>query len=82
LNCFLTTDHSGFKRNGEYHNQYESFALAEAGTTDGFTNTTASLGSRKNSAAPGGEAKNHRYEISFENITQQARVHSDIYIRI
>jgi hypothetical protein len=79
LNCFLTTDHSGFKRNGEYHNQYESFALAEAGT-DGFTSTTASLGSRKNSAAPGGDAKNHRYEISFENITQQARVPSLRYI--
>jgi len=40
--------------------------------------TAASLGSRKNSAAPGGGPKNHRYEISFENITQQAGIPADM----
>ena len=62
----------GYKRKGEYHNRYECVALTE---TAGSDSCRASLGA---SAAPGGSLENYRYEISFDNITQQAGILSSI----
>ena len=67
VNCYVKRQNiAGFKgsKDGRLH---ESFALLERGSE----NCIPSLGGRRNSAAADGSAGNYRYEISFENITQQ-----------